>query len=147
MCSNSTIVLYILFILSCNTCYFQFVCSLFVLFCCSDTNTLRPCSTDAIGASHHLPPPATHQEIIVALPFRSLLTSVPPSYPCPIWSVRPIQPVASQFSRTSQRIKSQFLRSEPKKTDTNTIQPIRSSLSSEGNPPTIPILIRNTYPW
>ena len=36
MCSHSTIVSYVLFILSCTTYSFRFVCTIFVLFCFSD---------------------------------------------------------------------------------------------------------------
>ena len=46
------------------------MCTLFVLFCFSDTNTLHPCNTDKIGASHHLPYPAAPQDPMVALLFR-----------------------------------------------------------------------------
>ena len=55
------------------------MCNLFVLFFFSDTNTLRPCNTDIIGASHHFPQPAAPQDPIVALPFWRLLTSVHPT--------------------------------------------------------------------
>ena len=48
---------------------FWFVCSLFGLFCCSDTNTLRPCITNAIGGSHPFPPSASPQEPMMVLPF------------------------------------------------------------------------------
>ena len=46
------------------------MCTLFVLFCFSGTNIPRPCITDAIGASHHLPYPTNPQEPTVALLFR-----------------------------------------------------------------------------
>ena len=52
------------------------MCSLFVLFCCYGTNTLRPCSSDAIGDIHRFPPPAAPQDPMVALPFR------PPALNC-----------------------------------------------------------------
>ena len=51
-------------------CQFQFLCTLFLLFCLSETNTPHPCSTDAIGDSHHFPYPTAPQEPIVALLFR-----------------------------------------------------------------------------
>ena len=119
--------------------------SLFLLFCCSDTNTPRPCSTNAIGASHRLPLPATPQEPMVALPFRRLLTSVPPSHsrptpvpppshPRPIQSIRPIQPVSNHTAH-----KSQFLLANPipipiqssRYNPVNTIQTIQPILSSQ----------------
>ena len=62
MCSNSTIVLYVFVILSFTKRQFRFLCSLLILFCCSDTDTPRPCNTNAIGASHCFPPPAVPQE-------------------------------------------------------------------------------------
>ena len=83
MCSHIISVLYVFFILSCTTCYFRSVCSLFVLLFCSDTDTLRPCSTKAIGAIHRFPPPAAPQEPMMSLPFWCLLTSVPSSYSSP----------------------------------------------------------------
>ena len=43
------------------------MCTLFVLFCFSDTNNPRPCSTDANGASHHFPYPAAPQDPTVVL--------------------------------------------------------------------------------
>ena len=45
------------------------MCTLFVLFCFSKTNTLRPCSTYEIGANHHFPQPAAPQEPTVVLLF------------------------------------------------------------------------------
>ena len=48
---------------------FGFVCILFVLFCCSDTNNPCPCITDTIWAIHHLPYPAAPQEPTVVLLF------------------------------------------------------------------------------
>ena len=53
----STIVSYVLFILSCITLQFGFLRSLFGLFCCSDTNTPLPCSTNGIYGIHRFPPP------------------------------------------------------------------------------------------
>ena len=70
MCIHSTIVSYVLLILSCTMCYFRFVCTLFILFCLSDTNIPRPCSTNEIGASHHFPYFAAPKEPTVALLFR-----------------------------------------------------------------------------
>ena len=51
-------------------CYFRLLCTLFVLFCFSDTNTPRPCSTNTIGVIHHFPYPAAHQDPTVALLFQ-----------------------------------------------------------------------------
>ena len=45
--------------------------SLFGLLCCSETNTLCPCSTNKIGGSHCFPPPATPQDPMVKLLFQS----------------------------------------------------------------------------
>ena len=50
---------------------FGFVCRPFVLFCCSDVNTPRPCSTNAIGGSHCFLPPADPQGPIVVIPFQT----------------------------------------------------------------------------
>ena len=110
VCSHSTIVQYILFILSCTTCQFRFVCSLFLLFFCSDTNNPCPCSTDAIGARHRLPPPTSPQEPMVELPFRRfLLTLVPPYHPR-------LTPVSSGISIPSsqQQDNFQFLQANPR---------------------------------
>ena len=55
----------VLFILFCTTFQFRFVCSLFGLFCWSDTNTPRPCSTNKIGGSQHFPlPPAASSRLL-----------------------------------------------------------------------------------
>ena len=80
----------------------------------------------------------------------------PPYHPRPIRSVCPIHPVASQFIPLYQPAhKKPVSLSKTKKTDTDTIQPVRSrqydpddpvSVSSEGNPPTRPSLIRKTHP-
>ena len=84
VCGHSTIVSYVLFILSCTMFQFGFVCSLFGLFCCSDTNTPFPCSTDSIGAIHCFPPPLKSQ-------WWSSCSGRPPStintpiVPCPHW--------------------------------------------------------------
>ena len=48
---------------------FWFLCSLFGLLCSCDTNTMRPCSTSAIGGSHRFPPSASPRESMVALQF------------------------------------------------------------------------------
>ena len=72
VCSHSTIFSYVLFILSCTMCYFRFVCTLFILFCFSDTNTPRPCITDTIGASYHFPYLTAPKESMVALLFRQV---------------------------------------------------------------------------
>ena len=131
------------------------MCSLFVLFCCSDKNTLRPCSTDAICASHRFPPPAAPQDPMVALPFqrqwwrsnsgackrRSLHPT--PYHQRPIQSIRPIQPVSNQPAHKSQLIlvKPRLISIRSRRYDTihpiqssqydqaNTIRPIRSSHS------------------
>ena len=64
---------------------------------------------------------------MVELPIRRPLPSVPPYHPRPIWSVysiRPIQPVASKFLQFYQPAhKKPIFPSEMKQT--NTIQPIR----------------------
>ena len=67
---RSTIVSCVFFILSCTTLQFVFVCSLFGLLFCSDTNTPRPCSTDVSGARHRFPPSVAPQEPMVALLFQ-----------------------------------------------------------------------------
>ena len=81
----------------------------------------------------------------------------PPYHPRPFWSIRPIQPVAIQFYRTSQWIKASYY--EPTQDryihdPSDTIQPIRSrkfsqydpvSVSSKGCPPTIPSQIIKTH--
>ena len=46
------------------------MCTLFVLFCFSDRNTPRPCSTDTIGSRHHFTYPAAPQEQTLALLLR-----------------------------------------------------------------------------
>ena len=172
------------------------MCSLFVLFCFSDTNTPRPFSTDTIGASQSFPLPAAPQERMVALLFRrqwwcsrsganggapvpapaNVGPSIPPlSHQSPIQSICPIQPVANQTSHKSQfflanprpitirssqyypsdtiqTIRSKIYDPEDPADKIQTIQPIRSSqydpasVSSEGNPPTRPSLIRKTHP-
>ena len=64
------------------------------------TNTLHPCSTDAIGAIHHIPQPPAPQEPMVALPFRRLLTSVHPTpvppTPHPVHPPYPSHPSSNQ---------------------------------------------------
>ena len=108
MCRHSTIVLYVLFILSCTTCLFQFVCSLFVLIF-APTQILRalaaPTQLVPVTASHRPPllksqcwrfcsnanagaPIPTPANIFPSIPF--------PSYQRPIQSICPIQPVANQ---------------------------------------------------
>ena len=110
MCSNSTILSYILFMLSCTMLQFVFLCSLFGLFYCSDTNTPHPCSTDIIDGSHRFPPPAAPQDPMVALPFQlpalnrpsdrnSLYPSVPPNL-----SNLPSLPLQSIFQTTCQAL-------------------------------------------
>ena len=93
MYSHSTIVSYILFILSCTTFQFVFLFSLFLLFCYYNTNISCPCSTDVI----HLQFTTAPQEKMVTLPIRILITLVPPSHPRPIWPVSTIQPLARKF--------------------------------------------------
>ena len=60
-----------------------------------------PCSTNESGSSRRFPPPDTPQEPMDAIPIWNPLPSVPQSHPNhfrSVWSVCPIQPVASQFT-------------------------------------------------
>ena len=70
--SHNTIVSYIFCTISCTTLQLWFVCSLFGLFCYSDTNTPCPFSTYGIRGSHGFLPPVTPQHPMVALPFRPI---------------------------------------------------------------------------
>ena len=63
----SKIVLYVFFIIYCTMLHFGFLCSLFGLFCCSDTKTPRPCSTNKVGGSHRFPLPTSPKDPIVEL--------------------------------------------------------------------------------
>ena len=94
VCSHSKIVSYISFILSCTMLQFIFVCNLFVLLFCSHKNTLRPCSTDAIGVSHRLLPPAAPSWANgeAPVPAARPQPSIRPHRPVPIWYTRPINP-------------------------------------------------------
>ena len=69
VCSHSTIVSYVFFIIPCNTLQFGFLFSLFLLLCFPDTNNPRPSIADAIGGSHRFLPPAAPQYPMVVLPF------------------------------------------------------------------------------
>ena len=88
VCSHSTIVSYVLFILSCTTLQLGFVCRLFGLFFWSEKNTPLPWITYGIGGSHCFLPPVAPQDPMVALPFwppalnrRSDCTALSPSCP------------------------------------------------------------------
>ena len=127
MGSHSTIVSYVLFILSCTRFQFGFLCSLFGLFCCSDTNTPRPCSTDTIGGSHRFQLiPVAHRTSrdnggAPSAPAKVCPSIPPQSHPHPIQYVRPIQPLASQFPPLYQPVhKNPISLSKPEQT--NTIQ-------------------------
>ena len=84
------------------------MCSLFVFFRCSDTNTLCPCITNAISNIHQFPPPAAPQEPMVAIPFQSLslnrqsvCTALTPSVP-PEWlnlTSPPLQAIFNQHNK------------------------------------------------
>ena len=141
--------------------------SLFVLFFCFDTITTLPCSTNAIGAIHCLPPLAAPQEPMVDLLFRRLLTLIPQYHPSPTPVPPPFNPVHPSNPDIINPIASYQTEHKnpvyPKRTQEyqylynplDTIQPIQSrqsirydpaSISSEGNSPTRLSLIRNTHP-
>ena len=91
---------------------------------------------------------------MVALLLRRLLTSFPPSHPCPT-NVPSSPSIPSSQYQSSQGIKSSFsyLTQYRYQYDlSDTTKSIRfsrynpSSVSSEGDPPTIPSLIRKTHP-
>ena len=91
---------YIIFLLSCTILQLGFVCSILLLFFCTDTNHLRPGSDDESGGSRWFLTPVTPQYTMEALPIQRPLLPVPPYQPCPIWSVQsvhPVEPSASQL--------------------------------------------------
>ena len=72
------------------------MCILFVLFYFSDTNTTRPCITDAIGASHQFPLPAacrsSRSNDGAPVPSARPQLSIHLHWPVPIGSTRTIYP-------------------------------------------------------
>ena len=154
MCSHSKIVSYVFIILSCTTCKFQFFCSIFVLFCCSNTNDPRHLITYAIGAGHRFPPPAAPQDPMLALPFRrqwwrsrsggcKCWSIPPPSHQRPIQYICPIQPVANQPGHKSQFLLILSSRYDPAY-KTQSIQASRYDQSNKIHPAYH--LIRKTHP-
>ena len=64
----------------CTILQFGFVCNLFGLFSCFDTNTPRPCSISIIGCIQCFLESAAPQDPIVALPFRPSAINHQPVY-------------------------------------------------------------------
>ena len=81
---------------------FWVVCSLFGLFCCSDTNTPRPCSTGAIGGRHRLTLPLKSQwwRSCSAFPQSLFRTHCPVSIRY-TWPIKPAKPTHPSHSWTN----------------------------------------------
>ena len=95
---HSKIVSYTLFVLYCTIKTVQIcVQHIMIIFLNRQKYSAPPCNTDEIGSRRRFPLPVAPQDPMLALLIRHPLTLVSPSHPLPIRSVRPIQPLASQF--------------------------------------------------
>ena len=59
--------------------HFEFLWSLFVLFCCYDTTNMRPCSTYGIGDSHSFPLPDVRRPLPLKSQWWCSWSARPPS--------------------------------------------------------------------